>query len=164
MAKRRGPPKPQSAIDSFCEAFPDCCFFDMDYSGYYYTWCNFQDNDVVVEEHLDYFCANADLVHPLLAASIFHVDFDMSDRLSILLKCTPRAAIRGEQARRFHFEGMWFAKPSCNEIATSTWTSASTSDFVENLLARMDRCSTELSKWNHKTFGHVSTKIRKLEA
>ncbi|KAJ8425825.1 hypothetical protein Cgig2_015900 [Carnegiea gigantea] len=27
---------------------------------YDYTWCNFQDNDVVVEEHLDYFCANMD--------------------------------------------------------------------------------------------------------
>ncbi|KAJ8445873.1 LOW QUALITY PROTEIN: hypothetical protein Cgig2_000185 [Carnegiea gigantea] len=88
----------------------------------------------------------------------------MSDHLPILLKCTLYAATRGEQARRFHFENMWFIEPSCEEVVMSAWTSAFTTDVVKNLLVHINRCSAELSKWNYKTFGHVGTKIWKLEA
>ena len=162
--KKRGPSKPQSTIDSFLEAFLDCGLFDMDYSGYHYTWCNFQDNGVVVEERLDRFCANIDWSILFPAASVSYMDFNMSDHLPILLKFTLHAATRGERARRFHFKNMLFTEPSCKEVVMSAWTSASTPDIVKNLLALMDRCSAELSKWNHETFGHVGIEIQKLEA
>ena len=86
--KLGGPRKSQSVIDNFREAFIDVGLFDLCYSRYDYTWSNFQELGVVVEERHDRFCADTDWSLLFPTASITHVDFDMSFHLPILLKCS----------------------------------------------------------------------------
>jgi len=51
--KKGGPLKSQAVIDRFRDSFSDNGLFDLGYSGYAYTRCNFQQHGVVVEEWLD---------------------------------------------------------------------------------------------------------------
>jgi len=57
---KKGPPKPLSDLDSIRNVFIDTRLFDVSYSGYNFTWCNYRNNGVLLEERLDQFCANTD--------------------------------------------------------------------------------------------------------
>ncbi|KAJ8426706.1 hypothetical protein Cgig2_020693 [Carnegiea gigantea] len=88
--KKEGPPNPLSVLDNFHIAFLDVGLFDLGYSGYEWTWCNFRENGMIVEEHLDRFCGNTDWSLLFLSAHVSHIDFDSFDHLPIFLKCRPK--------------------------------------------------------------------------
>jgi len=88
--KRGGPPKTQTHIDSFRDAFVENGLFDLGYTGYDYTWCRRQDGTVVVEERLDRFFATVEWSLCFPEASVLHIDSDISYHLPILLKCYKR--------------------------------------------------------------------------
>ncbi|KAJ8434560.1 hypothetical protein Cgig2_014391 [Carnegiea gigantea] len=112
--KKGGPPKSQTLIDNFRDSFMDNGLYDIGYSGYQFTWCNYQQNGTVVEERLDHFCVDTDwpLIFPNVQVN--HVDSDISDHLPILLKCSPNTRDRSSRGKHFHFENMWHIDPSCN--------------------------------------------------
>ncbi|KAJ8430219.1 LOW QUALITY PROTEIN: hypothetical protein Cgig2_009397 [Carnegiea gigantea] len=84
--KKRGPSKSQTLIDKFRESFLDNGLYDLGYSGYEFTWRNYQQNGTVVEERLDRFCADTDWSLSFPNAHVTHGDSDISDHLPILLK------------------------------------------------------------------------------
>ncbi|KAJ8435841.1 hypothetical protein Cgig2_003864 [Carnegiea gigantea] len=55
-----GPPKPQTLLDWLRIGFLDNGLYDLGYLGYDFTWCNFQENGIPVEERLDRFCADTE--------------------------------------------------------------------------------------------------------
>jgi len=96
--EKRGGPKSQTAINNFRAYFDDNGMFDLGYSRYDFTWCNYQENGTVVEERLCRFYADSEWSLLFPYAYVSHVDFDMSDHLPILLKCksvsrTPQKAL-----------------------------------------------------------------------
>jgi len=48
--KLEGPPKCQTALDAFRDAFIGNNLHDLGFSGYEYTWCNYQRNGAIIEE------------------------------------------------------------------------------------------------------------------
>ncbi|KAJ8425198.1 hypothetical protein Cgig2_004320 [Carnegiea gigantea] len=113
-------------------------------SGYDFTWCIFQENGIVVEERLDHFCTDIkwSLIFP--NAMVSHVDFDMSDHLPILLKCTLCSNEKEARKRRFMFENMWLTDPSCQDTVSAAWTSVLSPNTVENMLSRLEKCTAHL--------------------
>ena len=79
--KKGGCPKNQNLLDSFRNFFLDCNLFDLGYSGYDFTWCNFRHSRATIEERLDRFCASTEwsLLYP--NASVLHIDSDILDHL-----------------------------------------------------------------------------------
>ncbi|KAJ8447618.1 hypothetical protein Cgig2_031672 [Carnegiea gigantea] len=118
---------------------------------------------MVVEERLDRFYANTNWFLLFPNAQVFHIDFDLSDHMPVLLKCKARAATDCNRKRRFQFENMWLMEPSCGEVISSAWSSVYDLDPVDNAMGRHDACAGELQCWNKDFFGHVTTKISKLE-
>ncbi|KAJ8434562.1 LOW QUALITY PROTEIN: hypothetical protein Cgig2_014393 [Carnegiea gigantea] len=112
--KKGGPPKSQTLVNNFRDSFMENGLYDLGYSGYQLTWCNYQQNGTVVEERLDHFCADTDwpLIFPNVQVN--HVDSDISNHLPILLKCSPNTRDRSSRGKHFHFENMWHIDPSCN--------------------------------------------------
>ncbi|KAJ8433507.1 hypothetical protein Cgig2_018041 [Carnegiea gigantea] len=161
--KQGGPPKPQSLLDLFQETFASNDLFDLGFSGYQFTWSNYQHDNLLVEERLNRFCADTEwsLLYP--RAHVTHIDSDLSEYLPILLKCTSSGDDPCWRTRRFHFENMWLTDPSCKDVISSAWTSTTHSDAMEQLLSRLDNCGQQLLKWNSVTFGHVGLEIKKLE-
>ncbi|KAJ8430790.1 hypothetical protein Cgig2_003232 [Carnegiea gigantea] len=115
--KLGGPHKSQTAIDNFREAFLDNDLHDMGFSGYEYTWCNYQKdrNDLIA------FCADTDWTIIFPNACVTHVDFDMSDHIPILLKCRPST-------------GGKISEQSCADVVSAAWSSTSHADAMENLM------------------------------
>ena len=106
-------------LDDFRNAFLDARLFDLGYSGYELTCCNYRENGVIVEECLDRFCANTDLSLLFPSAHVSHIDFDVSDHLPILLKCQPKESAKANKKRRFHSKNMWITEPSCAEVISN---------------------------------------------
>ncbi|KAJ8450416.1 hypothetical protein Cgig2_002101 [Carnegiea gigantea] len=148
---------PQTAIDNFRMSFTDNGLYDLGYTGYDFTWCNYQTNGVVAEERLDCFCADAEWSLMFPDAMVTHIDSDMSDHLPIILKCFPRMDRKGTRKRRFQFENMWITESSCNDVVQIAWTSVSNPNAVDKLLDCIDKCSAKLLEWNATTFGDGHT-------
>ncbi|KAJ8423958.1 hypothetical protein Cgig2_007562 [Carnegiea gigantea] len=130
---------------------------------YDFTWCNFQENGIVVKERLDRYCADTEWSLLFLNAFVSHINSDISYHLPILLKCHPRINKRSAQKRLLMFENIWFTEPACKDMVTATWFSTSHANAVDNLLSRLSKCSSELDHWNRTSFGNVSQQIRDLE-
>ena len=77
-------------LDNFRNAFLDARLFDLGYSGYELTCCNYRENGVIVEERLDRFCGNTDWSLLFPSAHFSHIDFNSSDHHPIFLKCPPK--------------------------------------------------------------------------
>ena len=135
--KKGKPPKPQASIDNFRSYFEGNELFDLGYSGYDFTWSNYQEDGITVEERLDRFCTDCEwsLVFP--SAQVQHVDFDMSDHLPILLKCKTDKASTGSRKKRFHFKNMWFTNSLCKYIVHQAWSSPTQDDAVESLVSKL---------------------------
>ena len=161
--KMGGPSIPQSVIDNFWDSFINAGLYDLGYSGYDFTWCNYQQNGVVVEERLDWFCADTkwSLLFPKASAS--HIDFELSDHFPFLLKCRPNVNKNGDRQKLFLFDNMWITDPSCTGVISSSWVKMSDPDAVHNLLLKLDECAGSLADSNKHTFGYAGAEIRKLE-
>ena len=117
----------------------------------------------MVKERLDHFWADIQwsLIFP--NALISHVDFDMSDHLPIMLKCSLYSNEKEVRNRRFMFENMWLTNPPCRDTVSAAWTSILSPNIVENLLSCRKKCAAQLMEWNQSTFGHLRQKICDLE-
>ncbi|KAJ8444396.1 hypothetical protein Cgig2_026600 [Carnegiea gigantea] len=78
-------------------------------------------------------------------ATVTHVGFKMSDYLPILLKCALTVRHHASRNRRFMFKNIWLTDPSCRDVVLSVWESRTMPDIVENVLSKLDICSTKLS-------------------
>ncbi|KAJ8423471.1 hypothetical protein Cgig2_013514 [Carnegiea gigantea] len=134
--KRGGAPKPQATIDNFREAFLDNGLFDMGFTGYEFTWCNYQINGVVLDERLDSFCAD-------MECYCYLCRFRHVGPPTYSTKMCSTVRDRGSRNCRFMFKNIWLTDPSCRDV--------------------LDICSTKLSDWNKNTFGHVGKEFKKLE-
>ena len=76
--KEGGPPKPQSHIYNFRDAFIKCGLFDMGFSGQEYTWCNHHENGVVVEECLDRYYSSTEWSLMFPETVFYHIDHELS--------------------------------------------------------------------------------------
>ncbi|KAJ8426626.1 hypothetical protein Cgig2_016069 [Carnegiea gigantea] len=141
VQKKGGSPKCQASIDNIRTFFIDNGLYDLEFTGDEFTWCNYQENGMVVEERLDRFCANTEWSLLIPNASASHVDFDMSNHLPILLRCSPRNNEKKDREKRFMFENMWFIDLTCKEVVTNARNSASSLNAMENLLSRIHKCS-----------------------
>ena len=139
--KSGGRPRSPASIDNFQDAFLNSGLFNMGFSSYEYTWCNYQVNGVLVEEGVDCFCANTNWSMLFPEATITHINFDGSDHLPILLKCAPNGHACADRKRHFFFENMWFTESSCHEVVLSAWESTSAFGEVKSLLFKLDTCS-----------------------
>ncbi|KAJ8421126.1 hypothetical protein Cgig2_023395 [Carnegiea gigantea] len=137
--KKEGPPKSQSTVDDFRSSFIDNSLYDLGYMGYDFTWSNFQENGIVVEERLECFYADTEWSPMFLNATVSHVDFDISDHLPVLLKCVPHNTINGARQKRFMFENKWLTEPSGRDTICAAWSSVSSSNAIENLLSRIEK-------------------------
>ena len=145
--KHGGPPKPQTHIDSFRNAFLDHGLYDMGFEGYDFTWSRWHNWEIVVEEWLDRFCAITKWSLLFPDAKVIHIDLGSSDHLPIILKCHPNR-LRGERHKaKFRFENMWITDPSSHDVISNAWKQVSGSDAMENLLMKVYRCSQELKLW-----------------
>ncbi|KAJ8433177.1 hypothetical protein Cgig2_025568 [Carnegiea gigantea] len=154
-----GPSKPQAVINDFKDSIVDYQLYDLGYSAYGFTWCNFHENEIVDEECLDY--TEMSLIFP--EAIVSHIDYDLFGHLPILLKCRSNVARQPHKRGRFHSKNMWLSEPSCLELVSLARSSCLATDVVDGLLAKVDKCAIELMKWNKKSFEHVRIEIRKLE-
>ena len=70
--KQGGPRKFLSILDSFHNVFLDVGPFDLNFLGNEWTWCNFKENGITVEECLDRFCGNTNwsLLFPIAQVSV----------------------------------------------------------------------------------------------
>ena len=150
-------------LDNFRSLFLDNGLYDVGYSGYDFTWCNFQQNGTVVEERLDHFCADTEWPSLFPTAVVLHIDSDVSDHLPILLKCSPPSNEKGPRKKIFMFENMWLTESSSTEVIATAWSSVSDPNPVENSVLRLNNCAAALAQWNQTTFGVVDQQIRKLE-
>ena len=142
--KRGGPPKSQTHVDSFRDAFVENGLFDLGYTGYDYIWCRRQDGEVVVEERLDRFCATVEWSLCFPETSVLHIESDISDHLPILLKCYKRKSQFQKTRKRFHFDNMWELEPSCEEVIRKAWEGCRGADAINNVLLKMGNCSCDL--------------------
>ncbi|KAJ8442170.1 LOW QUALITY PROTEIN: hypothetical protein Cgig2_015511 [Carnegiea gigantea] len=64
----------------------------------------------------------------------------------MLLRCNEN----GAQKKRFMFENMWFTEPPCKDIVANAWTSFSDPNTEDNMLIRLNKCSTMDSNFELK--------------
>ena len=129
-----GPPAPNA---THCQAY---------FSGYNFTWCNFQQNGTVVEERLDRFCVDTDWSLLFPNATVDHIDSDISDHLPILLKCSPCPNNKKAKKQSFMFENMWLTEPTCKDVITAAWSSVLGPNLVENSLLKLSSCAASLAE------------------
>ncbi|KAJ8422344.1 hypothetical protein Cgig2_006314 [Carnegiea gigantea] len=158
--KCEGPSKPQAQIDAFTDAFVDNGLFDRGYEGYGFTWHRSVGGSVVVEERLDRFCASVEWSLHYPEATVYHIDSDLSDHLSILLKCYPIRALRVRRDKRFRFENMWCVDPSCIDTIKEVWGEDGEADALHNYMPKAEQCAKALQRWNTEHFGHIGTRIK----
>jgi len=113
-----------------------------------FTWSNYRENNVIVKECFDRFCADAEWSLIFSDAAVSHVDFYFLDHLPIVLNCKPRASKGCSGKCRFQFENMWIIDPSCMDVISTAWSSIVKSDMVDNLMGRLDAFATKLQWWN----------------
>ncbi|KAJ8435144.1 hypothetical protein Cgig2_018972 [Carnegiea gigantea] len=148
--KKGRPPKPQSHIDSFCDAFIECGLFDISFLGYEYTWCNY--HEISIEWSI---------MFP--EAAVHHIDYEGSNHLPIMLKTRPNRRRTRNHGNSFKFEYMWVTNPTCPDIIAKAWQQSRKEDCVENLVTKLEECCKELSNWNREHFGNVTKEIQWLE-
>ena len=90
--KKGVPSKLLSELDEFRNAFIDNGLYDLGFTGYEFAWSNYRENDVMVEERLDRFCADTEWSLIFLDATVSLIDFDFLDHLPIALNCKPRVS------------------------------------------------------------------------
>ncbi|KAK3198138.1 hypothetical protein Dsin_021553 [Dipteronia sinensis] len=78
---------------------------------------------------------------------IMHLDFWGSDHRPLLLTSDTGQTPCG-QGRRFFFEECWIDDEGCKEVVSSTWKTDVSSNGVVNVLWKIDKCGTRLSRWN----------------
>ena len=88
------------------DSIVDCGLYDLGYLGYDFMACNFHENGIVVEECLDRSCADTEWSVIFPEAVISQIDCDLSDHLTILLKCRPNAVGQHHKHGQFHFKNM----------------------------------------------------------
>ncbi|KAJ8422422.1 hypothetical protein Cgig2_003002 [Carnegiea gigantea] len=154
FSEKGGPPKAQSDIDTFRASFIDNGLYDLGFSSYDFTWCNFQENGIVIEERLDRFCADTEC---------FSHRFRHLRSSSYSSEVSSRIDEKSAQKRRFMFENMWFTEPPCEDVVAAAWSSTSHANAMDNLLSHLSKCSNELDHWNRSSFRNVNQQIRDLE-
>lgn len=126
--KKGCPVKSRTVLDAFCGTLEECGLFDLGFTGYEFMWENRRENDAIVEERLDRFCALVEWSVLFLDAEVLHLDENLSDHLPLLLKLKRIQARKGRGKRRFMFENMWIQEDSCRETVKTAWEAASSDE------------------------------------
>ena len=56
---------------------------------------------------------------------------------------------------------MWLSNPSCEEVVQVAWESTVGSDLSNEILAKIEKCGSDLMGWNRNVFGHVRNELIK---
>ena len=56
---------------------------------------------------------------------------------------------------------MWLSNPSCGEVVQVAWESTVGSDSSNEILAKIEKCGSDLMGWNRNVFGNVRNELIK---
>jgi len=117
----------------------------LGYLGYDFTWYNYHEEGIVVEERLDWYCASMEWSLLFLDAKVTNVDYDVSDHLPVLLQCKLTKRKRGGYGTMFRFEYMWVTNFSYQKVISCAWNSATGANSIDKLITKVDLYAHELS-------------------
>ena len=102
------------------------------------------------------------LVSYFRSSQVFHIDFDVSNHLPILLNVTPiqmdTSDVSNTSKSRICSSMTFLQGCGCLSLDPSSHP-----DTMENLISQLENCSKELIKWNLDIFSHVGSEIRKVK-
>lgn len=117
LEKKKGTNKLQVILDNFRDTFSACNLHDLGFTGYEFTWWNKRDDDQLMEEHLNHFCANIEWSLLFLELLVYHIDVRLYDHFPIQLKLLgDKQGINRTYRKGFKFENMWALQEECGDI------------------------------------------------
>ncbi|KAJ8440689.1 hypothetical protein Cgig2_005420 [Carnegiea gigantea] len=147
-------------FDIFSAMFEKCGFYDLDFSGYEFTWKNRRGDGKMVEERFGRFYASIEWSLMFQEAEVFHLDEYSSYRLLILLRLHKNASTGRRKLRHFKFENIWVYDESCKETIKEAW-----GVLTYRMLGQICKvCLRTLMLWNDNSFRDIKGCIQGLEA
>ena len=89
---------------------------------------------------------------------VHHLPDSTSDHSALLVSAS--VIQRQTQAKRFHFEAMWEKNTECKSIIENSWGMDIDLSTPKGVMANLNRCATELSKWSSNVFRQIPKKIQ----
>jgi hypothetical protein len=146
-------------MQGFRSVIDECGFIDLGFRGFPFTWCNNRRGSATTWLRLDRFMATNEWVLRFHTAVVHHLDSVVSDHKPIWL--APHLT-NGQQPRRrlFRFEDIWRDDPTCEPIITMAWVPRTRGSPMEQVQAKISRCSNKLKKWSRDHFGNVTKQLK----
>ncbi|KAK7833160.1 hypothetical protein CFP56_025757 [Quercus suber] len=132
---------------------------DLGYLGPKFTWSRHFVNGSSIWERLDTGLATNDWFMKFPRSRDYHLQSDSSNHGPILLVLAPLDL--PPKKKPFLFEEMWLSHPSCEETVQAAWYFTFGSDLSREILPKVEKCGSDLSRWNGDVFGSVRQKLNR---
>ncbi|XP_042504810.1 uncharacterized protein LOC122081684 [Macadamia integrifolia] len=153
------PTEPRDTV-GFQNLVDSCELLDLPTHGPLFTWNNKRRGAANIRIKLDRALANQSWRSSFPDAAVYIRSSTNSDHCPLIID-SEGGRFKGH--RPFRFESMWFRHPDCKPTAISAWSSPISNTENPPLFQKMEKCIPVFRKWNKEVFGHVQTKIKKLE-
>jgi hypothetical protein len=145
-------------MEDFKNTLVACELFELKATGHKYTWHNGRDEQDFIQEKLDRVTGTSEWC--LLFPSA-HVQIDealSSDHNPVSIRVQGMPCSR--RKRTFFYEAKWGLEKDCKNIIKQVWKEKHChSDKWRNLKGKLDRCKTDLSRWNKGRNENVEQEI-----
>lgn len=148
-------------MQQFRDVIDECNFMDLGFLGPKYTWSRHFENGHSIRERLDRCLATNSWFLKFLGTKVYHLRCDSLDHspLHIVFSGIDPSTWK----RLFRFEEMWLSHLGCEEVVQATWTSVEDLGFDDTILAKVEKCGTDLGGWNKDVFGSVRKELDRLK-
>ncbi|XP_030505207.2 uncharacterized protein LOC115720191 [Cannabis sativa] len=152
--KKGGQPYPGWLLEGFQKALTDCHLFDLDLTGYPFTWEKSRGTTLWVEIRLDRAMFTEAGTLLFQGAKLFNLETSTSDHSPLFLE--PIFVEQTSTNYRFRFENAWLKEPMCFQIVEDSWQRVG----VGRILNKLNVCADALSQWGKEITGNFKRRIR----
>ncbi|XP_060965763.1 uncharacterized protein LOC133034618 [Cannabis sativa] len=156
--KKGGQPYPGWLLEGFQKALTDCHLFDLDLTGYPFTWEKSRGTTLWVEIRLDRAMVTEAWTLLFQGAKLFNLETSTSDHSPLFLE--PIFVEQSPTNYRFRFENAWLKEPMCFQIVEDCWQRVG----VGGILNKLNVCADALSQWGKEITGNFKRRIRECNA
>ena len=145
----------------FRDVIDECSFMDLGYVGPKFTWTRHFENGRSIWERLDRGLANNGWFLKFPRSRVHHLQCDSSNHCPLLIVLAPLEI--PQRKKPFRFKELWLSNPSCGETIQVAQGFMVGSDLSIGILAKIEKCGTDLLWWNCNVFGNVRQELIKKE-
>ena len=156
-----GLPRAQGQMEPFREVINYCGLYDLQYSGYPFTWSNGRARDSNIQSRLDRLFGNTLTIQSLPNIKVSHLQSSHSDHAPIMLELME--SDQQEEAKRerpFRFEKMWSREEGFYEIIAIAWSRMGKKQDILEVARPIERMGRDLKGWNKNVFSNINRQIK----